>query len=90
MVSPEESFIIEIVAGDLDDLNDKKNTSEKINDENLLAKLTAVSQIKWPQQTVGFGLVDNAATPPAMPHRLQNPKWPLGGPKMADVVWKGV
>ena len=21
---------------------------------------------------------------------LQNPKWPLGGPKMADGVWKGV
>ena len=46
MMSPEESFIIEIVASDLDDLNDKKNTSEKINNENLLAKLTAVSQIK--------------------------------------------
>merc|ERR1711954_14089 len=24
------------------------------------------------------------------PHRLQNPKWPPGGPKMADGVWKGV
>ena len=23
-------------------------------------------------------------------HRLQNPKWPPGGPKMADGVWKGV
>ena len=22
--------------------------------------------------------------------RLQNPKWPPGGPKMADGVWKGV
>jgi len=27
---------------------------------------------------------------PAMLHRLQNPKWPLGGSKMADRVWKGV
>ena len=27
---------------------------------------------------------------PATPHRLQNPKWPPGGPKMADGVWKGV
>ena len=27
---------------------------------------------------------------PAMPHRLQNPKWPPGGPKMAEGVWKGV
>ena len=27
---------------------------------------------------------------PAMPHRLQNPKCPLQGPKKAKVVWKGV
>ena len=26
----------------------------------------------------------------ATPHRLQNPKWPLGGPKMANRVCKGV
>ena len=25
-----------------------------------------------------------------MPHRLQLPKWPLGGPKMTKGVWKGV
>ena len=31
-----------------------------------------------------------APYPPATPHRLQNPKWPPGGPKMADGVWKGV
>ena len=29
-------------------------------------------------------------SPPAMPHRLQNPKWPPGGPKMAKGAWKGV
>merc|ERR1711954_502032 len=23
-------------------------------------------------------------------HRLSNPKWPPGGPKMAEGVWKGV
>ena len=28
-------------------------------------------------------------SPPATPHRLQNPKWPPGGPKMADQAWKG-
>ena len=28
-------------------------------------------------------------SPPAAPHRLQNPIWPPGGPKMADGVWKG-
>ena len=27
---------------------------------------------------------------PGTPHRLQNPKWPPGGPKMADGVWKRV
>ena len=31
-----------------------------------------------------------ARSPPATPHRLQNPKWPPGGPKMVDGVWKGV
>ena len=25
----------------------------------------------------------------ALTHRLQNPKWLLGGPKMADRIWKG-
>ena len=25
---------------------------------------------------------------PATPYRLQNPKWPPGGPKIADGVWK--
>ena len=29
-------------------------------------------------------------SPPATPHCLQNPKWPPGGPKMANGVWKGV
>ena len=27
---------------------------------------------------------------PVMQHRLQNPKWSPGGPKMAEGVWKGV
>ena len=27
-------------------------------------------------------------SPPATPHRLQNLKWPLGGLKMTDGVWK--
>ena len=30
------------------------------------------------------------ALPPAMPHHLQNPKWPPGGPKMANRVWKSI
>ena len=25
----------------------------------------------------------------ALDHRLQNPKWLLGGPKMADGIWNG-
>ena len=28
-------------------------------------------------------------SPPATPQSLQIPKWPTGGPKMADGVWKG-
>ena len=28
-------------------------------------------------------------SPPEMLHRLQNQKWLLGGPKMANGVWKG-
>ena len=31
-----------------------------------------------------------ARSPLAMPHRLQNLKWPPGGPKTAEGVWKGV
>ena len=27
---------------------------------------------------------------PATPYRLQNANWPLGGPKMADGVWKDI
>ena len=30
------------------------------------------------------------AAPGALAHRLQNPKWPPGCPKMANGVWKGV
>ena len=35
-----------------------------------------------------MGLKQNTslAAPGALAHRLQNPKWPLGGPKMADGV----
>ena len=29
-------------------------------------------------------------SPPATPHCLQNPKWPPGGPKKANGVWKVV
>ena len=30
------------------------------------------------------------ASPGALAHCLQNQKWSLGGPKMAEGVWKGV
>ena len=43
--------------------------------------------IKPKYQPSGEG---GARSPPGTPHRLQNPKWPPGGPKMADGVWKGV
>ena len=43
---PEESFDIEIVADDHDVFNDKKITSEKVNDENLLVKAHCSVTIK--------------------------------------------
>ena len=42
------------------------------------------------QRRRGRSLTACNAAPPATPHRLQNPKWPPGGPKMAEGVWKGV
>ena len=38
----------------------------------------------------GHSLTTCNALPPATTHRLQNSKWLLEGPKMADGVWKGV
>ena len=40
---PKESFKIKIIADDLDVLNDKKITSETVNNENSSSWLTAVS-----------------------------------------------
>ena len=62
MMSLEESLTIEIVAEDLDGLNDKKITSEKVNDENLLVKANCSVTIKMTTQTVWFGIVGIAAT----------------------------
>ena len=42
-----------------------------------------------PSGAGGHSLTACNAAPPATSHRLQNPKWPPGGPKMADGVWKG-
>ena len=36
------------------------------------------------------GYEGGTRSPPAKPHRLQNPIWPPGGPKMSDGVWKRV
>ena len=43
--------------------------------------------LNYKYQPIGAG---GPRSPPAMPHRLQNPKWPPVGPKMAKGVWKGV
>ena len=60
----------------------------KLEERNLQKKMISDSMKKWLQyQPSGEG---GARSPPATPHRLQNPKWPPGGPKMADGVWKGV
>ena len=40
---------------------------------------------------VGKSLINTSlAAKGALANRLQNPKWPLGGPKMAEGLWKGV
>ena len=64
MMSLEESLTIEIVAEDLDGLNDKKITSEKVNGEKLLVKADCSVTIKMTTQTVWFGIVGIAATHP--------------------------
>ena len=33
---------------------------------------------------------EGTRSPPAMPHRLHNPKWLSRGPKIANGAWKGV
>ena len=62
-------------------LQNIKNT-KKIRDQKDLNKF----RYKKKYQPSGEG---GACSLPAKPHRLQNPKWPPGGPKMADGVWKG-
>ena len=53
------------------------------------SRVTAVKgdKVQNEYQPSGAG---GTRSPPATPHRLQNPKWPPGAPKMADGVWKGV
>ena len=46
-----------------------------------------ISIIEIQYQPSGAG---GTRSQPATTHRLQNPKWPPGGPKMAEGVWKGV
>merc|ERR1711942_374612 len=49
--------------------------------------LKGKAKVDFRYQPSGAG---GTRSPPATPYRLQNPKWPPGGPKMADRVWKGV
>ena len=62
MMSLEESFRIEIVASDLDDLNDKKETSEKVNNENLLVKDNCSVTTKMTTTNGWVWIVGDAAT----------------------------
>ena len=48
--------------------------------------LVEVDQAIW---LVNTSLAEKGALTHRLQH-LQNPKWPPGGPKMADGVWKGV
>ena len=70
--------------------NDEITRLESCLDWRVPAKLGTLLQIsknKKKYQPSGEG---GARSPPATPHRPQNPKWPPGGPKMAEGVWKGV
>ena len=55
-------------------------------------KILEISSKKWSKTSGKYQPSSEGGThsPPATPHRLQNPIWPSVGPKMADVVWKGV
>ena len=50
-------------------------------------KQTSQIETFYEYQPSGAG---GTRSPTATPHRLQNPKWLTGDPKMADVVWKWV
>ena len=52
-------------------------------------KLQSVLFLQTAQSKYQPSGVGGTRSPPATPHRLQKPKWPLVGPKMADEVWKG-
>ena len=49
-----------------------------------------MQSVRKKYQHRGQPLTDYNAAPPALLHHLQYPKWPLGGPKIADRVQKGV
>ena len=49
-----------------------------------------VTNIEEEYQPSGEGGARSLPATPNRLQRLQNPKWPPGGPKMADGVWKGV
>ena len=64
--------------------NDTYLTNFRLNNTNFLL-ISDKYNLKY--QSSGAGVTLSL---PATPHRLQNPKWLLGGPKVADGVWKGV
>ena len=56
--------------------------------ENFTCTLTRTKKIS---ESIGLKIFKKIEDRAAQtPHRPQNPKWLLGGPKMADRVWKGV
>ena len=57
---------------------------------SLLETCTRLGHQYWSLKAYQPSGAAGTRSPPAMPYRLQNPKWPSGGPKIANRVWKGV
>ena len=65
-------------------MSQNESTTFLVTDVN---NLTLIDATRENSPWCGEG---GALSLPATLHRLQNPKWPPGGPKMTDGVWKGV
>ena len=74
----------------LGQLEINSNTCDNTDESEIIYDEFTTVKIHWEPNEYQPSGEGGARYPPATPHRLQNPKWPPGGPKMAEGVWKGV